>query len=370
MVAMCFLAAYYVLNLELQRKQKQGIFPTRTVKVTQGGPMPASEIMIQFLIFGLLGYKLGLMIEDYQAFANDTQGAILSLKGSVLWALVAGLAAAAYQFYLFNKRKNDKPIKVEEEQGILSEVGVIMTIAFVAGILGAKIFHNLEYWDSFIQDPVRALLSFDGLTFYGGLICAGLGIAWYVRKKGYKVLPFADAVAPGLMLGYGIGRIGCQMAGDGDWGVDNLSPKPGWLSWAPDWMWSYTYPHNVIKQGSPIPDCAEHWGEYCNELVNPVWPTPFYEVVMGIGLFFVLWALRKRLVYFGQMFGLYLFLNGVERFFIEKIRTNSEYHIGSLSITQAEIISSILILAGLGLFFWATYKWKQREPAAETISAS
>lgn len=371
MVAVAFMVAYYFLTKELERKQTQGIFPTRKVKVTKGGPMPASDIMIQFLIFGVLGYKLGLMLEDYEAFANDTQGAILSLEGSVLWGLIAGLAAAGYQFFLFNKRKNDKPIKEIEQQGILEEMGVVMTIAFVAGILGAKIFHNLEYWDSFVQDPLGALFSFDGLTFYGGLICGGLGIAYYVRKKGFNPLAFADAAAPGLMLAYGVGRIGCQMAGDGDWGLPNESVKPDWLSWAPDWMWSYSYPHNVIKNGQPISDCAEHWGDYCYELVPAVWPTPFYEVVMGIGLFVLLWAVRKKMVYYGQMFGLYLFVNGVERFFIEKIRTNSTYNIGGMEITQAEIISSLLILAGIGLFLVATYKWKQKAPLdSEAVSSS
>jgi phosphatidylglycerol:prolipoprotein diacylglycerol transferase len=68
-----------------------------------------------------------------------------------------------------------------------------------------------------------------------------------------------------MMLAYGVGRIGCQMAGDGDWGIPNTAPKPGWLSWAPDWMWSFKYPHNVSMedQGNKIADCV---GKYCNEL--------------------------------------------------------------------------------------------------------
>jgi phosphatidylglycerol:prolipoprotein diacylglycerol transferase len=358
MVAICFIVAYYVLTSELRRKQKQGIFPTRMVKVKKGGPIPATDILIQFLIFGLVGYKLGLMIEDYEGFANDTQGAILSTKGSMMYALIFGVLAAAWQVYLYNKRKNDKATIEKEEHGILNEMGVVMTIAFVGGILGAKIFHNLEYWDQFIQDPIRALFSFDGLTFYGGLIVAGLGIAWYVRKKGYNALAFADATAPGLMLGYGIGRIGCQLAGDGDWGIANTAPKPGWLSWAPDWTWAFTYPHNVIKEGVRMAECDPHWGEYCNELATPVFPTPFYETLMAVALFFVLWAFRKRLPYIGQMFGLYLVANGLERFFIEKIRVNATYNLFGAEITQAEIISTLLVLGGIALFSLATFKWK------------
>src|SRR5690606_9074133 len=88
------------------------------------------------------------------------------------------------------------------------------------------------------------LFSPAGLTFYGGLICAGLAIAYYVRKKGLAVPRVADAVAPSLILGYGIGRIGCYLAGDGDWGkCSALSQKPAWI---PDFLWSETFPRNIL----------------------------------------------------------------------------------------------------------------------------
>lgn len=155
---------------------------------------------------------------------------------------------------------------------------------------------------------------------------------------------FADSAAPGLMLAYGTGRIGCHISGDGDWGIPNVDPMPSWMNFLPDWMWGYQYPHNVLSEGIPIPGCE---GRHCMMLPEPVFPTPFYEAVLCIGLFFVLWSLRKQITVPGVLFSLYLILNGVERFFIEKIRVNTKYHIGSYEITQAEIISVVLIILGV-----------------------
>ena len=130
------------------------------------------------------------------------------------------------------------------------------------------------------------------------------------------------------MLAYGIGRIGCQLSGDGDWGINNLAAKPEWMRFLPDWMWSYNFPHNVIRSGIPMEDCGDKfWEPYCYQLANPVWPTAFYEVVMTILIFSLLWSIRKRIKIAGIMFFTYLALNGVERFFIEKIRVNTKYDI-------------------------------------------
>ncbi len=154
-----------------------------------------------------------------------------------------------------------------------------------------------------------------------------------------------DVGGPGMMLAYAIGRMGCQMSGDGDWGIPNPAVKPGWLSWAPDWMWSFKFPHNVIHEGIPIAGCT---GKYCNELPVGVYPTSFYEIIACLILFLILWSIRKKLKPAGLMFSVYLIFAGVERFFIELIRVNSHYHLGSLSFSQAELISTILVIAGIG----------------------
>ncbi|MEO1448187.1 MAG: prolipoprotein diacylglyceryl transferase family protein [Bacteroidota bacterium] len=368
-VALAFLAAYMALDREVVRKTKLGLFPTRKTKITTGGPIKETDILVNFLVFGLLGYILGMMFEDYTGFARDPQSAIKSAfsegKGSFLWALILGLAGGGFRLYQYFQRKNDKPVTEEMEVGMREELGTITTIAFVAGILGAKVFHNLEYWDDFAANPVQALLSFDGLTFYGGLIVATFFIARHVIKKGGNAWVFADAIAPAMMLSYGVGRIGCQTAGDGDWGIVNSLPKPDGLSWLPDWMWAFKYPHNVLKAGEPIPGCT---GDYCMQLVDPVWPTPFYEIVMSLMIFAFLWAIRKRLPYIGQMTGIYLFFNGLERFWIEKIRVNSTYNIFGAEITQAEIISTVLMLGGITLFIIATYKWKWKTVPGKQVA--
>ena len=98
-------------------------------------------------------------------------------------------------------------------------------LAAVSGLIGAKIFHNLENMDAFLADPMGQLLSFSGLTFYGGLICGTAVVIWYAKKHNMHYKHIADAAAPGLMLAYGVGRMGCHFSGDGDWGINNLSPK-------------------------------------------------------------------------------------------------------------------------------------------------
>jgi len=128
------------------------------------------------------------------------------------------------------------------------------------------------------------------------------------------------------------------------------------MSFLPNWMWSYNFPHNVIHSGIPMEDCgAKFWEPYCYKLANPVWPTAFYEVVMCLLIFSFLWAIRKRIRIPGMLFCIYLAMNGIERFFIEKIRVNTEYNILG-GITQAEIISFCLILIGI---IGATYLMKR-----------
>jgi prolipoprotein diacylglyceryltransferase len=154
--------------------------------------------------------------------------------------------------------------------------------------------------------------------------------------------------APGLILAYAVGRIGCQLAGDGCWGIVNTSPKPGWLGFLPNWMWSFKYPHNVIDEGLQILNCSS---PHCHVLAAPVFPTPFYETLIGLLIFGILWSLRKKLRTPGFLFCLYLILNGIERFFIERIRINRVYDILGLHLTQAEGIAVLLVITGF-LGFW------------------
>ena len=175
---------------------------------------------------------------------------------------------------------------------------------------------------------------------FGRLICALLAGAYYMRKHKLKTLHYMDAASPAVILAYGVGRIGCHVSGDGDWGVVNKAAKPDWMGFLPDWVWSYNYPNNVNKDCG-LPLC--NWDE-TPYLIEPVFPTPFYETIMCLLIFSGMWFFRKKIKTAGIMFMLLFITNGIERFLIEKIRINDK--IDWLGLTQAELISVIMILFG------------------------
>jgi phosphatidylglycerol:prolipoprotein diacylglycerol transferase len=343
-VALSFILGAWAMAMDLKRKEEDGLLKSVEKQIMKGAPATYSELIITALTAFILGYKILFIFMEYREFADNPQGLLLSLKGSFIGGF---LSAAIFTYLKYSEKEKEKlqtPVLETVKIRPHELMGNITLISALSGIIGAKIFHNLENLNEFIEDPMGALLSFSGLTFYGGLIFGTIAVLWYGKKNGIHWKHMVDASAPGLMLAYGIGRIGCQVAGDGDWGIVNTLPQPSWLSFLPSWTWSYQYPHNVIGEGIPISDC---FGKHCYYLEHPVYPTPLYEAVIGIGLFFLLWNLRKRIKIPGMLFSVYLLLNGIERFFIEKIRVNTFYHIFGYSITQAEIISFALIIAGI-----------------------
>jgi prolipoprotein diacylglyceryltransferase len=362
LLAISFLCAAYTLVLEFKRKEQEGLITFTYQKFLKGAPASASELITSGILGFVIGYKLLYVLFNYSEFVNDTQGFILSLKGNVFGGLALAGISAYMRYREKEKQKLPVPEWITEKVYPHQLVGNITMVAAVAGLLGAKIFHNLENIDDFIADPVDSLLSFSGLTMYGGLICGGIALIWYGKTKGIPVPHFIDSNAPGLMLAYGTGRLGCQIAGDGDWGISNLHPKPSWLNFLPDWAWAYNYPHNVNGVGVPIPGCV---GKHCMMLPEAVYPTPLWEAIICISLFFVLWSLRKKITTPGLLFSIYLIMNGVERFFIEKIRVNTKYHISGHAITQAEIISFCLIILGIiGIYYFR--KNKIQKPVNQT----
>jgi phosphatidylglycerol---prolipoprotein diacylglyceryl transferase len=210
---------------------------------------------------------------------------------------------------------------------LVSDVAVICAIF---GVVGARIFHLLEYPREFIEDPLAMIFSRDGFSIYGGLIVGAIAGAVFLKKRAVPIIPMLDALAPSIILGYGIGRLGCQVSGDGDWGIAaNIAIKPNWL---PDWLWAQTYENNVVGIIIPSPG---------------VYPTPLYEALAAFLIFALLWSMRKTYYKTGFLFSVYLLMSGFERLLIEKIRINSEYHLWGMSFTQAEFISTVLIIAGV-----------------------
>jgi phosphatidylglycerol---prolipoprotein diacylglyceryl transferase len=355
-VAIAFILAAIILVSELRRKSKQGLLQPTEMEVMVGQPATVSELILNFLLGFLLGYKIiALFVMDSTA-TEDPQAFIFSTRGSWAAGIGLGLLFAALKWWDKNKQKLAKPEKRIVRIWPQDRVGEITIIALVAGLLGAKLFDIFENWGDFLKHPSSYIFSPSGLTWYGGLICAALSIWWYAKKHKIGFWHLNDAAAPALMLGYSVGRIGCQVAGDGDWGIDSVNPKP--FNWLPDWMWSYTYPHNVNEAGVKIAGCMD--AKYCNELSVGVFPTSFYETIICFLLFLLIWSLRKRFKIPGTLFAFYLILNGIERFFIEKIRVNVRLNFFGLHPTQAEVISSLLFLGGIIL--WIVLKRRETTP--------
>ncbi len=308
------------------------------------------------VVFGwLAGWKGFPLLRGIDGPVKDF---ILSGEGSAIAGIIGALAAAGYTYYTSHQEKAKYPVAKEVPVTIQpwERTSDIAIIAALSGLLGAKIFGILEVPPDNIGDFFRQFFSGQGLAIFGGLIAGFFGVWWYMRRHRLAFWPMADAIAPGMLIGVGVGRMGCQLSGDGDWGIDNLAPPPsGWF--LPEWMWSFRYPHNVINEGVPIPGCV---AEHCMILVNPVWPTPFYEFVMLVGLGLVLWVLRKRAeAWPGLLMGGYLIFNGIERFFIEKIRVNATYDLFGHHPTQAEIIAVVSVLCGILLCAWTVKKGRR-----------
>ena len=349
-VAMAYLTGTWVLKREMKVREKQGLLLSTKKKILVGAPASVKELVILGILSLLIGYKFSGMIIEYRLFSEDPQGYLMSLKGSYWGGAVVAAAFVLYRWYTKKKKKLDKPIWEEVDVYPHDQAGTILIVAAIFGILGAKIFHNLENFDALVADPVGEIFSFMGLTFYGGLIVGSAAVIIYARRQKIAVLPLIDSAAPAIALAYGVGRLGCHMSGDGCWGVANLHPKPGWLTWLPDWLWAYKYPHNVVHDGIPIDHCT---GEYCTILKDPVYPTSLYDFIFMAIVCVVLILIRNKVKVPGHLFSILLIIIGVQRFFIEKIRVNNTYHIGSLHITQAEIISIVMVLLGaLGIWYF------------------
>jgi phosphatidylglycerol---prolipoprotein diacylglyceryl transferase len=392
MMAMSFFAAGYTLFLEFVRKEKQGYLQGVIVNVKYGEKVSIISYIINGFIGGLIGYKVLGMMQNLAEASADPMNFLTNTKGSILGAFI-GIGLGVFMKYQSAKEFANGGV-VETKKQLLRpfmRVGDIAIIAALFGFLGAKIFNAFESWDDFIQDPIRNLISSSGLTFYGGLIMAtaALYIASIKWKISFKQM--CDATAPGLILAYGIGRLGCQVSGDGDWGICNSAyvttidgkavpaqdsnafemakvqyksyfdshysqfatvpaihaPRPKMLSFLPHSFFAYSYSYNVNNVGIPLAGCK---GNYCNTLPSPVFPTPLYEFLMCFIIFIVLWKLRKVMSKPLDLFAVYLIFNGVERYAIEQVRVNFKYNFGFWHPTQAELIALGLILIGILMF--------------------
>lgn len=344
---LAFLVAARLLKWELERREKLGqLKPVRTT-IIPGKTVTVYDYGFNALLGFVIGYKVPYAISNIDVWKRDPGGVLLSLEGWWWSGLAVGAIFLAY--YLYLGRNQQQEIAKEVNVYPSDRVGPITMMAAVGGILGAKFFAIIEYLPRFFEDPLGVLLSGDGLAIYGGLIGGALAVYLYLRKHKIKPVPVLDAVAPSLIIAYGVGRVGCQLSGDGDWGIVAKAIPDWWF--LPDWIWRFDFPHNVLGRGEKIPGCDL---EYCTQLAEAVYPTSIYEILMAFTIGGLLWALRKRLTAIpGLLFAIYLFFNGVERFFIEFVRVNDRYNLLGVELSQAQIIAICFMLAGLIGGWWA-----------------
>src|SRR6202167_3406933 len=178
----------------------------------------------------------------------------------------------------------------------------IVAVSTVAGVLGSKIWHVLETPHALMSHPADVLFDRAGFAWYGGLIVGILALLWQARVYKLWALTMLDAASPAAALGYGVGRIGCLISGDGDYGKPTTLP------------WGMSFPNGIVPT------------------TERVHPTPIYEFLIAIVIFWILWRLGGRAIRdarpAGIVFAAYLVLTGVARFLIEFIRINPRSFFG------------------------------------------
>jgi phosphatidylglycerol:prolipoprotein diacylglycerol transferase len=191
----------------------------------------------------------------------------------------------------------------------------IVFSALLGGVIGARGYYLIQNYSQVKDNLLGSIFSGSGLVWYGGAIGGAIGVLLWMRWKDQFELRMFDMCATGLALGYAIGRIGCQVSGDGDYGIKSNLP------------WAMGYPHGTL----PTPPGVT------------VQPTPIYETVAMCLVAYLLWQIRDR-VRPGVVFALYLVLSGLERFLVEFIRRNKEVLLG---LTGPQVESLALLVIGL-----------------------
>jgi phosphatidylglycerol:prolipoprotein diacylglycerol transferase len=207
----------------------------------------------------------------------------------------------------------------------------------IGGLVGARAYYMVQHWSSVQHDFFGNLFSGQGLVWYGGVIGGTLGVVAVAYYRDFLGLALLDLCAPALALGYAIGRIGCQLSGDGDYGIHSSLP------------WAMSYPDGTVPT------------------TQEVHPTPVYETLaMGL-VAWLLWRWRDRYRP-GVLFAIYLVLAGLERFLVEFIRRNDEVFAG---LTAPQLESLVMIVAGgVWIFLAGQRRRSEKRGSGEPVLAS
>jgi len=218
-----------------------------------------------------------------------------------------------------------------------SLAGDIVFAAAVGGIIGSRVYFLLENFEQFLNDPIGMIFSGGGLVFLGGLLGGFLAVTYVIKKNNLRWGIFADLVAPLLILGYAIGRVGCLLVGD-DYGL------PTHLAWGIE------FPNGIPPSTYRVFQTQYPWVDLSGFTpgVLKVHPTQIYETLIGLGIFYYLYQKRTSVKVAGSLFFTYLVMAGAERFMIEFLRINQKYLFG---LSGAQVISLIMISIGLWFLY-------------------
>jgi phosphatidylglycerol:prolipoprotein diacylglycerol transferase len=227
-------------------------------------------------------------------------------------------------------------------RGIAADAEAIIGITGLSGLAGSRLYHLLETPREFFADPWPQLFSTMGFAFVGAIIGGFLALVLLARRFRIAALLMLDVASPAAALGYGIGRIGCLISGDGDYGKPTTLP------------WGMAFPHGIV----PTTESCVEWGAAPDCRVHP---TPIYEFLIAVLIFWVLWRLGerafKRRAPNGTIFAAYLVLTGIARFLVEIIRINPRSFFGMSNAQAASVVS---ILAGIALFIYCRPRLKRQ----------
>jgi phosphatidylglycerol:prolipoprotein diacylglycerol transferase len=217
-----------------------------------------------------------------------------------------------------------------------AEAELLIAIPCMVGLAGAKLYHLLESPADFFAHPLALLISPYGFAWFGGLLAGFAAFVWVGRRQRIPLLSLLDVGSPAAALGYGIGRIGCFLSGDGDYGIPTSLP------------WGMSFPNGLVPT------------------TQRVHPTPIYELIVACAIAWFLWrmfdrqrnALRNNPLPAGSVFAAYLVLTGLARFLVEFIRINPRSFLG-MSNAQAASLASFI--AGIILWWRLAKSFTRRE---------
>src|SRR5215467_3542200 len=224
-----------------------------------------------------------------------------------------GLLVAAYLLQADFRRR-----------GIRADAFLIIGIAGLAGIVGARLYHALESPGEFLADPKSFIFTRFGFAWFGGFLGGSAALVILARREKIPTLTFLDACSPAAGVGYAIGRIGCFLSGDGDYGIPTNLP------------WGMSFPNGVVPT------------------TERVHPTPLYEFFGWMLIAYLLWRMAARFLRehqpSGRVFCGYLILTGVARFLVEIIRLNPRSFLGMSNAQTASVVSVVS-----GVILWLTF---------------